>query len=226
MIEKIKPNSKVLRILAVDDHDIVRVGLRSLLKSKPHWHICGEASSGREAIVKAKKLRPDVLLLDLYMPGLPGLETIHRICRALPATEILALAERDSDQLEREVFDAGARGFISKTNLEKFLVLGIESLAAGKPFFGHKTTDAILMGELRLPPSPREPHISGQQLTSKETEILHLIVEGRSNKKIAAILGRSVKTVEAHRASVMRKLALNSVAQLVHYAIRNKLVES
>lgn len=209
----------MLRILLADDHDIVRRGLRDLLEEQPGWEVCGEAATGREALEHAIRLRPQVVVLDLMMPELNGLEAARQIRKALPTTEILVFTMHDSEDLVHAILSAGARGYVLKSDAARHLVSAVEALARRQPFFSSRVSATVLDGYLsggRVAPS--------RTLTDREREIVQLLTEGRSNKEVATLLQISVKTVETHRAAIMRKLGVGSIVELVHYAIRNKLI--
>jgi len=217
---------KSLRILVADDHDIVREGLRRLLHSQEHWVICDEAVTGREAVEKARRHRPHVVVMDFSMPELNGLEATRQIRKELPQTEVLILTMHDSEELAREVLSAGARGFVLKTHARKQLVPAVLALAEHKPFFDSKVS-ALLLDFFLMPEAHRaeSPHTTSR-LTPREREIIQLVAEGRTSKEIASRLGLSPKTVEAHRANIMNKLNLHSTSQLVLYAVRNRIVHA
>lgn len=212
----------MLRILLADDHDIVRRGLRELLEEHPGWTVCAEATNGREAVELALEHRPRVAVLDLTMPELNGLEATRRIRQALPETEVLVFTMHESDELVRNVLAAGARGYLLKSDAARQLVPAVEALAQRKPFFAGRISELLLEGFLK------GERASGpetqERLTSREREVVQLLAEGNSNKDIARALDLSVKTVETHRAAIMRKLRLRSLADLVRYAIRNQLI--
>jgi DNA-binding NarL/FixJ family response regulator len=215
-----------LRILVADDHEIVRAGLRSLLEQATGWTVCGEASNGREAVEAAAHLHPDVVILDLAMPELNGLEATRQILHEAPRTAVLILSARESEDLVREVLAAGARGFILKSDAAKDLVVAVEGLQQGRPFFSARVAELVLRGYLQGGgPFPIEPPPTAPTLTGREREVLQLLAEGHSTKEVAATLGISGKTAESHRANLMRKLAVRSIPDLVRYAIRNHLVE-
>lgn len=215
----------MIEILLADDHDVVRRGLREVLEARADWHVCAEAANGREAVELAIKLRPHIAVLDLTMPELNGLEATRRIRKALPETEVLIFTMHDAEQLVREVLAAGARGYVLKSDAARHLVAAVDALAQHRPFVTSRVADLVMDGLLRGDPSADSPAAPGDPLTSREREILQHVTEGRSNKEVAAVLGISVKTVETHRASVMRKLGVNSIVELVHYAVRNKLIQ-
>jgi DNA-binding NarL/FixJ family response regulator len=212
---------KSARLLLADDHDIVRRGLRALLEEQPGWQVVGEATNGREAVELALTLKPDVVVLDMSMPELNGLETTRRIRHDLPKTEVLVFTMHESEELMREMLAAGARGYLLKSDAPAHIVAAIEALLRHRPFFTWKVSQALLDKFLNAKDlSTVEP------LTTREREIVQLLAEGRSNKAIASALGISVKTVETHRAAAMRKLGLGSLADLVRYAVRNRLIEA
>ncbi|HET6861804.1 MAG TPA: response regulator transcription factor [Pyrinomonadaceae bacterium] len=214
-----------MRILLADDHDIVRRGLRDQLTSREGWEVCGEATNGREAVAMALKLKPDVVVLDLSMPELNGLEATRQIRRELPRTEVLIFTMHETEQLIREVLAAGARGYVLKSDAGRHLTSAVEALSHHKPFFTAKVSEALLDAFLKSNVAPDEGSVF-RTLTDREREIVQMLAEGKSNKEIASKLSISVKTVETHRATVMRKLEINSIVELVHYAIRNQLVEA
>lgn len=211
------------RILIVDDHAVVRRGVRALLESQHGWQVLGEATTGREAVDLAKRLRPDIVVMDLSLPELNGLEAIRQIVKESPQTEIVALTMHHSEELARDVLQAGARGYVLKSDADASLIAAIESLRLHKPFLTSRITEFVLDDYMRRGESREE---GTQGLTPREREIVQLLAEGRSNKEAAAALGVSVKTIEAHRANVMRKLRLRSFSDLVRYAIRNQIVQA
>jgi DNA-binding NarL/FixJ family response regulator len=212
----------MLRILLADDHDVVRRGIKGILEERVGWTVCAEATTGREAVDLAVKHRPQVAVLDQSMPELNGLEATRRIRHAVPETEILVFTMHESEELVREVLAAGARGYLLKSDAADQLIPAVESLAKHKPFFTGRISEVVLEGFLE---SGRSPIGSAmERLTSREREIVQLLAEGNSNKQIAGRLDLSVKTVETHRAAVMRKLKLKSLTDLVRFAIRNQIV--
>jgi DNA-binding NarL/FixJ family response regulator len=206
-----------LRILLADDHDVVRKGLRGLLEGNPGWQVCGEAANGREAVKLAMRLKPDLAVLDLEMPELNGLEATRQIKKELPDIEVLIFTMHETDQFIRDALAAGARGYVLKADAGKYLIEGVEALSKHKPFFTSKASEALLDGFLESRLTPVENNV----LTDREREIVQLLAEGKANKEIAATLCISVKTVETHRSAIMRKLKINSIVDLVRYAIRN-----
>ena len=213
-----------LRILLADDHEVVRRGLCAILRKQPEWEVCGEASNGREAVEKALSLKPHVVILDIGMPELNGLEATRQILKARPETKILVLTLQDSDHVVKEVLNAGARGFLLKSDAAQELVSAVEALRTGKIYFTPKVASMVLDGYLRrdqVAPVEAEP---SSRLTSREREIVQLVAEGKSSKEVANALDLSVKTVETHRSNIMRKLEVHSVSDLVLYAVRNNIV--
>lgn len=209
--------ARTIRILIADDHEIVRRGLRRLLESRTEWSVVGEASNGNQAVEKAIELHPDLVLLDVGMPELNGLEATRRIREILPQTEVLVLSVSDSEQVIRQALASGARGYLVKSDAGGELIAAIE---------------AALRHESFLSPSIRQPQIlaaSGCEdpanLTARERETAQLLSEGLSNKDIAVRLDISLKTAETHRTNIMRKIGVHSLADVVRYAIRNGLVQ-
>ena len=209
---------KTISILVADDHPVVRVGVRSLLETNAEWKVLAEASDGREAVEKARKLRPDLAVLDISMPLLNGLESARKIARQSPKTRVLILTMYGSEEIVEKVLDSGARGLVRKSEAEKELIAAVRAVLNDKLFFPSKASQA-LRGTRRGKSLARQ-----SPLTPRETEILQLIAEGRSNKEAASILGISRRTAENHRARIMRKLGLSSLSDLVRYAVRNKVV--
>ncbi len=216
---------KALRILIADDHDLLRRGVKALLQSKAGWEVCGEATTGREAVTKAEELKPDIVILDISMPDLNGVDAAKRIRKASPNTEVLILSMHYSDQLIRDILEAGVRGYIVKSDSDRDLIIAVETLASHKPFFTPRATEVMLtnFNEGKARPGPSEP--VRDRLTSREREIVQLLAEGKSSKEVAASLCISVKTAETHRANIMRKLQLHAVSELVRYAVRNQIIE-
>src|ERR1700733_11317064 len=214
-----------LRILVADDHDLMRRGLKSMLETRPGWEICAEAHTGAEAVNKAKDLKPNVAILDISMPEMNGLEAARQIRKHSPKTEILVLSMHYSDQLIREILEAGVRGYVVKSDSDRDLVLAVEALGNHKPFFTPHATE-LMLSNLN---SANGGHFDGseplrERLTSREREIIRLISEGQSSKEVASTLGISVKTADTHRANIMRKLQVHTVSELVRYALRNQII--
>lgn len=216
----------MVRILLADDHDVLRHGLRHIIEERPGWEVCGEASNGRQAVEMAKEKKPDVAVLDVSMPELNGLEATRQIRKLLPKTEVLIFTMHDDEQLVRDVLTAGARGYLLKTDASRHIVAAIEALLQHKPFFTSNVSEAMLESFLRRVAAPDDTRIPTSTITAREREIVQLLAEGKSNKKISSLLGISVKTVEAHRAAIMRKIGAKSVVDIVRYAVRNKIAEA
>ncbi len=215
----------LVRILVADDHEVVRKGVRAILEAREGWEVCAEATNGREAKTRARESKPDIVILDIGMPELNGVEATRQILRAVPKTEVLVMSIHESEEVIRNVLEAGARGYVFKSDIAQDLVLAVETLLQHKPFLSPKASEMIL--HTSLPRSIRhEAEASSRYaLTPREREIVQLLAEGRSNKEVAAVLGITPKTAETHRANIMHKLGLHSVADLVRYAIRNKIVQ-
>ena len=209
-----------LKILLADDHAVVRTGLRALLEAERGWKICAEAATGREAIAQAKDSRPDVAIIDINMPDLNGLEAAREIKRLLPQTELIIFTADESAELIREVFAAGARSYIIKEQAMEHLVEAVRAAAAHKPFFTTKVGEVLFARFIH----GKTGEQSEERLTKREREIVQLIAEGAANKEVAEKLGISLRTAETHRANILRKLNVGSVAELVRYAIRNKII--
>lgn len=210
------------RILIADDHAVVRAGLRALLESRAGWEVCAESADGRDAVEKATKFKPDVAVLDIGMPLLNGVDTTRRIRSASPSTEILILTMHESDDLVQQVVEAGARGYILKDDADRVLLAAVDAVRHHKPYFSTRVSTPPSADPLPSPDASR----SRLRLTPRERETLQLLAEGKSNKEVASLLGISVNTAEAHRANIMLKLNVHSLAELVHYAIRNNIIKT
>jgi DNA-binding NarL/FixJ family response regulator len=215
------PDQK-LRILIADDSEVVREGIRLVIERQPGWEVCGVAATGHEAVDLAAKLEPAIVVMDIRMPEMDGLAAARQIRHDLPRTEILIFTAHKTDDLIREVFDAGAKSFIFKSDARTYLVDAIQSLAQHKPFFTSKVSEILFADRLNKAGADQtSPH-----LTLREREIVRLLAEGKSNKQVAQALGISIRTAETHRASIMRKLDVDSLANLVRYAIRNHMIDA
>jgi DNA-binding NarL/FixJ family response regulator len=214
------------RILLADDHEVVRAGLRALLEEQSGWEVVAEAVDGRDAVEKATKLKPDVVVIDIAMPSLNGLEAVRQIVKTVPNTKVLVLTMYDSDPLIQQVLQAGARGYLLKSDAGRDLVSAIDALRRNKTFFTPKVSQMVLEGYLDKSPKEKETEEEPEslRLTSRQREIVQLLAEGKSSKEVAAVLGLSVKTAETHRDNIMRKLDCHSVTELVRYAIRNHII--
>lgn len=218
----------MLRILIADDHEVARSGIRAVLESHPGWEVCGEAKDGRETVEMAAVTRPNVILLDIGMPNLNGLEAARQILAATPDVAILILTMHDSDQVVREVLRAGCRGYLLKSDAGRDLVAAVEALQTQRTFFTTRVSQMVLDGYLNRE-HRREPGAektdAGAQLTSREREVIQLLAEGKTSKEVAVTLNLSVKTAETHRTNLMRKLNLHSIADLTRYAVQNGIVQ-
>jgi DNA-binding NarL/FixJ family response regulator len=215
--------TKRLRILVADDHELVRRGIRGLLRARPGWTVVGEAMNGREAVEKANRLKPDVVILDISMPDLDGLQATRRIREVVPTTKVVVLTMHDSDQMVRRVLHAGALGYVLKSDLATQLVKAVKYVSAGKQFLTPRISDMVLNGFLKIGNHVDETDHSQARPTLREIEVIRLLAEGKANKEIAVELGITIRTVETHRAKIMLKLGLHSLTELIHYAIRHKI---
>ena len=213
-----------LRILLADDHEMIRHGVRLLIEKEAGWEVCGEAVDGRKAVALAETLKPDVVVMDIGMPELNGLDAARQIKRALPKTEVLIFTAEESEQLIHDVFAAGARSYILKSDVGGHLVAALRALGQHKHYFTSRISEVVFARYLDGASGAGKDKTEG--LTPREREIVQLVGEGKSNKEAGALLGISIKTVETHRAATMRKLRLESFADLVRYAIRNKIITS
>ena len=213
-----------LRILIADDHGLMRRGTRALLEARHGWRVVGEAANGREAVEKAIKLKPDVAIVDISMPEMDGVEVVRQIREAVPDTKVLVLTMHESDQMVRRALEAGARGYLLKSDLADCLAKAVKTVSEGKRFLTPKVSEIVLKGFLKTRSQHEEGERAGARTTPREIEIIRLLAEGKANKEIAAMLGITVRTVETHRAKIMLKLGLHSLADLIHYAIRQGLV--
>ncbi len=214
-----------LRILLADDHEIVRRGLRAVLEAEPDWQVMDEATNGLEAVEKAERCKPDVVLMDISMPELNGLEAAFRIRRKMPSVEVLFLTMHQSEQIIREGIEAGGRGFLLKTDAGRELVPAVRSVSQHKSFFS-PTIRAMgfTSADGRTLPGARKSRAKAGELTSRERQVVQLLAEGKSTKDVAIALKITLKTASTHRTNILRKLELHSLADIVRYAIRNEIV--
>ncbi len=211
--------SKKIRILLADDHAIVRQGFRLILAAEEDMEVVGEAANGREAVLRSEEFHPDVVVMDVAMPDLNGIEATRRISESLPHTRVLALSMHKDSVYVREILRAGARGYLLKDAIDKDLVSAIRSVAMGEGYISPAVSEAVLSDFRRHVSDPID------LLSSREREILQMLAEGRTNKDIATALNLSVHTVDAHRGRIMEKLNLHSIGELVRFAMREGLID-
>jgi DNA-binding NarL/FixJ family response regulator len=218
----------VVRLLVADDHAVVRAGIRSVLESQNGWKVVAEACDGREAVEKARQVKPAVAVLDITMPVLNGLEATRQITAALPSAQVLILTVHDSEVMAQQVLQAGARGYLLKLDVGHDLIAAVDALLHNRTYLTSTVSRLIMDGYLGKGPRAGEEKsgVNGSlRLTSREREIIQLLAEGKSSKEVASLLNISVKTAETHRANLMRKLGCHSVVELVRYAVRNMIVQ-
>lgn len=219
--ENVRGGKSLRRVLIADDHDIVRRGVRSFVESRPDWQVVAEAADGLEALNLVIANKPDIAIVDYSIPLMNGAQLAHRIRSSVPETQVLIFTMHESETVIREALKAGARGFLLKSDTEKLLYAALDALIRRKPFFTGAVSETLLTRYLAHPDETDEVGV----LTPREKEVTQLIAEGNSSRAVGEILNISTKTVEAHRASAMAKLRINSTASLVRYAIRNKIIE-
>jgi len=213
------------RILLAEDHPMFRMGVCSLIRSHAGWEVCGEAADGREAVTKCIQLRPDLLILDICMPNLNGLDAARQILKHNPDQKILVLTNVESEQVIRDCLEAGVRGWILKSDSTDELIAAIEQLQQNRSSFSARISNLILYSYLK-PHSENPTLTTPVGLSGREREVVQLVSEGKSSKEIAQVLGVTVKTAESHRTNLMLKLRLHSTVELVMYAIRNEIVDA
>ena len=208
------------RLLIADDHAVVRTGVRRILEDQRNWSVVAEAADGKEAIAKAIATNPDIAIVDYSLPLIDGIEATRQIRQCVPGVEVLIFTMHANENLLRDMVKAGARGYVLKSDAGEHLISAVRSLADHKPYFTNQVCEGV------LETSRTDGRQFDQPLTNREQTIVRLVAEGHSNQQIANLLSISVKTVETHRASIMRKLDLTSMAALVRYAVRNKMIEA
>ena len=216
-------NKKAVRVLLVDDHESIRAGIRNVVDTMEGWEICGEASNGRDGVDLAVSIKPDIVVMDMGMSGLNGLDATRQILKSCPETEVLIFTGIEEEKLIHQMFEAGARGYILKTDSRETVQAALRALSLHKSYFTTKVGEVLfakfLFGKDNVSTGP-EPG----RLTPREREVVQLVCEGQSNKQVALTLGISLKTAETHRAAVMKKLGFDNAAALVRYAIRNSII--
>jgi len=215
-------------ILIADDHELVRKGIRTVLEARTGWQVVAEASDGREAVKKTQELKPQVAILDISMPLLNGLEATRQIAKIAPQTKVLILTMHEADPMIQQILQAGARGYLLKSDASLDLVSAVEALLRNKTFFTPKVGQIVLEGYLNKNPkaADEDAENGALRLTARQRQIVQLLAEGKSSKEVAVVLDISVKTAETHRANIMRRLDCHSVTDLVHYAIRNGITQA
>jgi len=217
-------NVNKLRILVADNHGLVRRGVREVLHARPGWRIVGEAANEREAVQKALKLKPDVVLLDIGMPeisGVDGVEVVRQIREAVPGAKVVVLTSHESGQIVQRALHAGACGYILKTDRSESIVKAVEVVSEGGRFLTPKVSEIVLEGFLKTRSQHPQGEGAGTRTTPREIEIIRLLVAGKSNREIAMQLEISVRTVQTHRSNIMLKLGLHSLVDLIYYAVRH-----
>ena len=212
----------MLRIFLADNHVLIRGGLRTLLRSRRDFHICGEANNGLDAVTSATAAKPDIVIIDVNIPGLNGIEAARQIRKASPGTEILIFTTESNEDLMREALQAGARGYLLKSASDEQIIAAVETLARHQGYSSNSVSKKLL--DSLTPQGAGDDN--GAHLTGREREILRLVAEGHRSREIALMLGISLKTVETHRTAAMRKLQLRSIAEVVRYALRKKLIQA
>ena len=220
MLTKSKLPQDAKRVMVVDDHLVVRRGIISLINEDPSFVVCGEADDGHQALVLAKAIKPDIVILDVSMPRIGGIDVAIQLRKILPDVEILFLTMHDNERIVADALRAGARAYVLKSECDNKLIEALRALARHQPYFAASVSETLLESYLNA-----HANCDPMQLTPRERQIVKLVAEGNSNKMIASILNVSVKTVETHRSSAMRKVGAKSSADLALYAARNRLVQ-
>ena len=213
----------MIQILVAEDHEVTRRGMRELLLEQSDWEVCAEARNGREAVEFAAQCHPDIAVLDISMPELNGLEATRLIRKQSPNTEVLIFTMYETDELVREALHAGARGYVLKTDAALNLVAAVEALIKHQVFLTPGVSKTLLSTILIADERPGDRNTI-PMLTDRERQIVQMLAEGKTNKEVAKVLCISPNTVETHRARIMRKLGITSIVELVHYAVRKKLI--
>lgn len=215
-----------IKIILVDDHQLVRDGIKALLSGNDDIGIIGEASDGKELFTKLETLHPDILIMDISLPGMSGIEITKKICMDRPETKVLILSMYNNEEFIFNSLKAGAKGYLPKTTSRNEMLEAIYTINNGEEFFGEAIRKIMLRSYVKRATDDEKPEDkSSEQLTAREIEILKLYVEGLINKEISDKLDISIRTVETHKNHIMRKLGLRSTVEMVKYAIKNKIAE-
>jgi DNA-binding NarL/FixJ family response regulator len=216
-----------LRLLVAGGDEIIRKGLCTLVREQPDWDLAAEARDGREAVERTKQVKPDVAILDIDMPSLNGFDATRQIAKGALNTKVLLRASRDTDQLLPLALEAGARGYLLKSDSADDLVSAVEALRHGRSFFTGRAAQEVLRGYLETMEKTKEAgYKDARRLSGREREVVQLLAEGYSSKQVAVALNISTKTADTHRANLMRKIACHSLAGVVRYAIRNHIIDA
>jgi DNA-binding NarL/FixJ family response regulator len=214
----------MVKILLADDHAIMRRGLRGLLETHADWQVCGEAGDGRQAVELAVTLQPEVVVLDLSMPGVHGLDAARHLHAAVPDTQLVIFTMHESEEVIRQALSAGVRAVVVKSDVEGHVIAAVESVLRHDVYFSPKVA-ATLRDALMRTPEAGVSALTSDTLSAREREVMRLLAEGKTNKEVASALALSARTVETHRANIMRKLELTSIVALVHYAVRHQVIQ-
>jgi DNA-binding NarL/FixJ family response regulator len=216
-----------LRLLVAGGNEIARKGLCALVREQPGWDLAAEARDGREAVKRIKEIKPDVAIMDIDMPSLNGLDATRQIAKGALQTKVLLLAPHATDQLLSQAMEAGARGYLLKSDTAADLVSAVEALSNGRSFLTARVARGVRNGNLETLKKPKQAGDNGAlRLTGREREVLQLLAEGHSSKQVGIALNISTKTAETHRSNLMRKIDSHSVTGLVRYAIRNHIIQA
>ena len=215
---------KTIRILIADDHPVVLRGVRSLLETHPGWEVCGEARTGVEALKQVKLLKPDILIMDISMPGMSGFEAFRRIHEYDPRIGILTLTMHDTEPMFRGAMEAGAHAFVLKSDLDDRLIEAVEALCENRAFFSPGISQTVMKSFLERNHGSHPETQDTSVLTSRQLEVLKLVAQGKSNKEVASVLQISRRTAETHRYQIMTRLGVRTLSELVLFAVRNDLI--
>ncbi len=215
----------MLRILLADDHDLTRAGLRYLIEKQPGWSVCGEASDGRTAVELAERLKPDLAILDMTMPELNGTEATRQILKNAPRAKILIYTMHETERIIVDALDAGASGIVLKSDAGENIISAVAEIVKGRRFFTSHVAETVVEAYLTKKSGAADNAEISVALTNREREVIYLLAEGKSNKEVGGRLGISTRTAEGHRAEIMKKLRIGSLAELIRYAVRNSIIQ-